>query len=88
MKTRICLAILASQFSEYCKGDWKHKVEQVKINYEKDHTHEISPALDYNTFEVELAKVNSVLGLQLDMAKITACAEKMGLSVLGSSENG
>ena len=27
MKTRICLAILASTFSEYCKGEWKHKVE-------------------------------------------------------------
>jgi phenylalanyl-tRNA synthetase beta chain len=27
MKTRICLAILAATFSEYCKGEWKHKVE-------------------------------------------------------------
>jgi len=89
MKTRICLAILASTFSEYCKGEWKHKVEQVKINYEghpeKD---EISPSLDYNTFEVEIAKVNSVLGLKLDLEKITDCAEKMGLKVLGSSQNG
>jgi phenylalanyl-tRNA synthetase beta chain len=89
MKTRICLAILASQFSEYSKGEWKHKIEQVKINYEghpeKD---EISPALDYNTFEVEIAKVNSLLGLKLDAAKISECAEKMGLKVIGSSENG
>ena len=60
----------------------------MRVNYEKDQTHEISPSLDYNTFEVELAKVNSVLGLSLDAAKITACAEKMGLKILGCSDNG
>ena len=89
MKTRICLAILASTFSEYCKGEWKHKVEQVKINYEghpeKD---EISPALDYSNFEVEIQKLNSVLGLKLDAQKITDCADKMGLQVVGNSADG
>lgn len=89
MKVRICLAILASQFSEYCKGEWKHRVEQCKIIYEghPDKT-EISPSLDFNTFEVEVAKINSVLGLKLDEEKISSCAEKMGLKVNGSSNNG
>lgn len=89
MKTRICLAILASQFSTYCKGEWKHKIEQVKVNYEgRPEMDEVSPQLDYNTFEVEIAKVNSMLGLNLDAAKITQCADKMGLKVVGSSDNG
>lgn len=86
MKTRICLAILAATFSEYCKGEWKHKVEQVKINYEghpeKD---EISPVLDAINFEVEVDKLNSVLGLKLDVAKVVDCAAKMGLQVTGHS---
>ena len=60
MKVRICLAILAAQFSEHCKGEWKHKVEQVKINYEghpeKD---ELSPSLEYVNFEVEVQKLNA-----------------------------
>lgn len=49
---------------------------------------EVSPQLDYNTFEVEIAKVNSMLGLNLDAAKITQCADKMGLKVVDSSDNG
>lgn len=89
MKTRICLAILASQFSTYCKGEWKHRIEQCKIVYEgHPEKTEISPSLDFNNFEVELNKINSVLGVKLDIAKITACAEKMGLQIQGSSENG
>ena len=26
-KTKICLAVLAAQFSDHCQGDWRHKVE-------------------------------------------------------------
>ena len=26
-KAQTCLAILAAQFSQHCKGEWKHKVE-------------------------------------------------------------
>ena len=26
-KTKICLAVLAAQFSDYCQGQWQHKVE-------------------------------------------------------------
>lgn len=88
MKVRICLAILAAQFSEHCKGEWKHKVEQVKINYEghpeKD---ELSPSLEYVNFEVEVQKLNAVLGLKLDVEKITECAAKMGLCVVGHSDD-
>ncbi len=34
MKCKICLAIIAAQFSEYCAGDDQYKIEQVKITYE------------------------------------------------------
>lgn len=33
-KCKICLAILAAQFSQYCAGDDKFTIEQVKITYE------------------------------------------------------
>lgn len=36
VKTKTCLAIMASQFSEYSAGEWKHKVEQVKVTYEAE----------------------------------------------------
>ena len=34
VKTKVCLAIVAAQFSQYCAGDSQHTVEQVKITYE------------------------------------------------------
>lgn len=33
-KCKICLAILAAQFSQYCAGDDKFTIEQVKITYD------------------------------------------------------
>ena len=79
-KTKICLAVLAAQFSEYCEGDWKHKVEQVKITYEGDASKsEVTPTMSYFDFEVELEYINRILGLSLDTDKVKDCAEKMGL---------
>jgi len=52
-KTKICLAVLAAQFGEYCQGEWKHKVEQVKITYEADSSKsELTPTMSYIDFEV------------------------------------
>lgn len=35
-KIKICLAIVAGQFSMHCQGDNKHTIEQVEIIYEHD----------------------------------------------------
>lgn len=85
MKCKICLAIMAAQFSEYCAGDNQFTVEQVKITYEAEpEKSEVTPTLDYNTFDVELAHVNRVLGINIDVEKAKECATKMGLVMLNN----
>lgn len=87
MKCKICLAILAAQFSEYCAADSQFTIEQVKVTYESEpEKSEVTPSLDYNTFEVELEKVNKTLGIQIDVEKAAECASKMGLTLLGSKD--
>jgi phenylalanyl-tRNA synthetase beta chain len=89
MKTKVCLAILAAQFSSHCKGEWQHHVEQVRISYEgSPEKDEITPTMDYVNFEVELANLNKILGLKLDSDKIKDCAIKMGLELIDSSDDG
>lgn len=74
---------MAAQFSTYCAADDQFKIEQVKISYEAEpEKNEITPALDYNTFEVELSHVNRILGTNIDLEKAKECASKMGLSIL------
>lgn len=52
----------------------------MKINYEgSPEKDEVSPTLDYINFEVEVANINKVLGLSLNVEKISDCASKMGL---------
>lgn len=83
VKARTCLAILAGQFSQYCAADSKHTIEQVEVEYEADPTrNEVTPALNYNAFELELSYVNRILGINIDIAKATECATKMGLVIL------
>lgn len=85
MKCKICLAIIAAQFSEYCAGDDQYKIEQVKITYEgRPEDSEVTPQLDYHNFEVELSHVNRVLGINIDSVKAQECAQKMGLTFLSS----
>ena len=85
-KTKICLAVLAAQFSEYCQGEWKHKVEQVKITYEGDAAKsEVTPTMSYLDFEVEVEYINRILGLSLDTNMVKGCAEKMGLVMKSAS---
>jgi hypothetical protein len=58
------LAVLASQFSSHCKGEWKHKVEQVKITHESAPEKSIvTPTLEYLDMDVEIAYINKLLGL-------------------------
>jgi len=89
MKAKVCLAVLGAQFSSHCAGEWQHKIEQVQISYEgapeKD---EKTPSLDYIDFEVEVAKINQVLGIEIDAEKVKSCAEKMGLVLKDSSADG
>lgn len=82
MKCKICLAILASQFSEYCQGDSQFTIEQVKITYEANpEDSEVTPKLEYIDFEVELGHVNRLLGINIDVEKARHCADKMGLTL-------
>jgi len=85
-KTKICLAVLAAQFSDHCQGEWRHKVEQVKITYEADESKsEVTPTMTYMDFDVEMEYINRILGLNLDTEKVRECAEKMGLVMKGAS---
>lgn len=87
-KAKICLAILSAQFSNHCRGEWKHHVEQVKITHEGAPEKDlITPTLGYIDFDVELNYINSRLGLNLDRDQIRDCAEKMGLVVKGFTED-
>ena len=83
VKCRIVLAILASQFSQYCAQGSQHTIEQVQIEYEADaNKNEISPSLTYHNFAVELSYVNRLLGINIDIDKAKECATKMGLTIL------
>lgn len=86
VKTKVCLAVLACQFSQYCAADSKHTIEQVEIEYEHDASrNEVTPQLNYHAFELELAYINRLLGLNIDATKAKECADKMGLWVLESA---
>jgi len=67
-KAKICLAIMAAQFSTHSAGEWQHKCEQVQITYENhpEMKAEVTPSLTYNDFDVEVSYINRVLGLQLN----------------------
>ena len=80
------MAVLAAQFSDHCQGEWRHKVEQVKITYEADPSKsEVTPTMTYMDFDVEMEYINRILGLSLDTEKVRECAEKMGLVMKGAS---
>lgn len=89
MKTKVCLAVLAAQFSDHCDGEWQHKVEQVKITYEgAPERSELTPSMEYLDFEVELEYINRILGINIDANKVRSCAEKMGLVLKDVSDDG
>jgi len=82
------LAVIAAQFSDHCAGEWRHKVEQVKITNEADPSKsETTPTMDYIDFDVEMEYINRILGLNMDADKVRSCAEKMGLVGKGISED-
>lgn len=87
-KTKICLAVIAAQFSDHCQGEWRHKVEQVKVTYEGDASKsEVTPTLSYFDFEVEMEYINRILGLKIDTEKVRECAEKMGLVLISTNDD-
>jgi len=66
-KAKICLAVLAAQFSGHSEGEWKHNVEQVKITHvDAPELNAVSPTLTYVDFDVEIAYINSRLGINLN----------------------
>lgn len=86
-KTKVCLAILAAQFSEHCGSGWQHKVEQVEIKYEgRPELNETTPQMEYRDFDVELEYINRILGVKIDATKAAECAVKMGLLLKGSDD--
>lgn len=81
-KIKICLAILAGQFSSHCQGDDKFTIEPVDIIYEGDeHLNETTPSLDYREFRVDIESMNKTLGLHLNLEQIEHCIHKMGLEI-------
>ena len=82
------MAVIAAQFSDHCQGEWRHKVEQVKVTYEADESKsEVTPTLSYFDFEVEMEYINRILGLSIDTEKVRECAEKMGLVMTSATED-
>lgn len=57
------------------------------MHHEVDGRVEVYPQLQYHEFEVELNSINKTLGLNMDVAKATECAEKMGLVVKEQLDN-
>ena len=62
-------------------------IEQVEIHHESDGKVEVFPNLQTHEFEVEVNYINRTLGLNLDVAKIKECAEKMGLIFKEAKDN-
>ena len=70
LKAKVCLSVLAAQFSEYCGGGMQHKVEQVEIKYEGDATrNELTPDMKYDDFSIEMEYINRILGVKIDAKK-------------------
>jgi phenylalanyl-tRNA synthetase beta chain len=87
VKTKVCLAILAAQFSNHCAEGSQHTIEQVEIEYEGDESrNELTPSMTYHNFDLELQYVNRLLGINIDIAKAKECATKMGLTVLDTQD--
>jgi phenylalanyl-tRNA synthetase beta chain len=78
-RAKIVLAILVSQFSEYC--DAKYTVEPVEVVH-ADGTSVLTPTLEHNHFTVELDYINRILGVNLNMTQVTENLVKMGIEPL------
>ena len=87
-KLQICLAVVAGQFSSHSSGEHQFTIEQVEIIHEDGSGTEVTPKLNYTDFEVGVKYINNTLGLDLDVATITSCIDKMGLKVKKVSDDG
>jgi phenylalanyl-tRNA synthetase beta chain len=55
VKTKVCLAIMAAQFSRYCAEGSQYVIEQVQVDYEADSSKsELTPSMSYHAFDLEL----------------------------------
>ena len=82
-RAEIALAILVSQFSEYCKE--KFTVEAVEVVY-PDGQIMTTPALNEIDFTVSLNYTNKLLGLNLPMDQIPHLLKKMGLEFKSNTD--
>lgn len=65
-KCKICLTILAAQFSEHCQGNSKFKIEPVEVVYEDEGGKTlIEPTLASDEFEVQMNYTCKLLGVEL-----------------------
>lgn len=86
-KCKICLAILAAQFSEHCQGGSQFKIEPVEVVYEGQKGKKlVEPSLKIEEFEIELKNTCTLLGIQLTADQMDKAAIRMGLKPIPSSD--
>lgn len=85
-KCKICLAILAGQFSEHCQADEQFKIEPVEVVYEGPGGKTlVEPTLTLDEFEVEIKGTCKLLGIELTADQMNKAAIRMGLNPVASS---
>ena len=85
---KICLTILAAQFSEHCQGGSKFKIEPVEVVYEGAGAGKplVEPTLTPDEFEVEMHSTCKLLGVELTADQMNKAAIRMGLKPVASSD--
>ena len=83
-KCKIVLSILAAQFSEHC--DSKFEIEPVEVVYESTGETLVEPTMSTESFEVEMAYVCRLLGVQLTAEQMNNAAKRMGLNPIQPSD--
>lgn len=86
-KCKICLTILAAQFSEHCQGDSKYKIEPVEVVYEGEGGKKlVEPTLTPDQFEVQMQSTCKLLGVELTADQMNKAAIRMGLKPVAPSK--
>lgn len=85
-KLNICLDIVASQFSQYCGGDSKYKIEVVDILTESGELIRRTPLLEARNMTIDQRYLKKQTGIEMNTETVKICASKMGLSFVGAEE--